>query len=86
MPLLRPEVGQQVRCSRPYRHQASSQALAQSFGHSIKQGGMMTDFERIELAFDILDNCRLHDTDGSLVLLEVDRKLWEQFTEDDKDE
>ena len=47
---------------------------------------MMTDFERVQLAFDILDNCRLHDTDGSLVLLEVDRKLWEQFTKDDSDE
>jgi hypothetical protein len=41
MPLLRPEVGQQVRGCCPYRHQASSQALAQSFGHSIKQGGVM---------------------------------------------
>ena len=40
----------------------------------------MTDQERAELAFAILDNCRLHDTDGSLVLLEVDRKLWEAFT------
>ena len=40
----------------------------------------MTDQERVELAFDILDNCRAHDQDGSLVLLEVDRKLWEAFT------
>jgi hypothetical protein len=40
---------------------------------------MMTDQERAELAFAILDNCRLHDTDGSLVLLEVDKKLWEAF-------
>jgi hypothetical protein len=39
----------------------------------------MTDFERIEMAFDILDNCRVHDVDGSLVLLAVDRKLWEEF-------
>jgi hypothetical protein len=46
---------------------------------------MMTDFEKIEMAFDILDNCRVHDQDGSLVLLEVDRKLWEQFTEDEGD-
>ena len=45
----------------------------------------MTDFERIELAFDILDNCRVHDQDGSLVLLEVDRKLWEKFKGEDDD-
>jgi hypothetical protein len=43
----------------------------------------MTDFERMEMAFDILDNCRVHDQDGSLVLLEVDRKLWEEFKEND---
>jgi hypothetical protein len=43
----------------------------------------MTDFERIEMAFDILDNCRVHAQDGSLVLLEVDRKLWEEFKEND---
>jgi hypothetical protein len=60
--------------------------LAAPLGQPVKQGGVMTDFERIELAFDILDNCRLHDTDGSLVLLEVDRELWEQFTKDDADE
>jgi hypothetical protein len=47
---------------------------------------MMTDFEKMEMAFDILDNCRVHDTDGSLVLLEVDRKLWEQFNGDGEDE
>jgi len=46
----------------------------------------MTDFEKIELAFDILDNCRVHDVDGSLVLLEVDRKLWEQFNSIEDDE
>ena len=47
----------------------------------------MTDFERIEMAFDILDNCVVHDQDGSLVLLAVDRKLWEEFKgeEDDDD-
>ncbi len=39
----------------------------------------MADFGKIELAFDILENCRVHDVDGSLVLLEVDRKLWEKF-------
>jgi hypothetical protein len=46
----------------------------------------MTDFERIELAFDILENCRVHDQDGSLVLLEVDRKLWEEFKGEEDDE
>ena len=46
----------------------------------------MTDFEKIKMAFDILDNCRVYDTDGGLVLLEVDRKLWEQFNEDEGDE
>jgi hypothetical protein len=45
----------------------------------------MSDFERIKLAFDILDNCRVHDQEGSLVLLEVDRKLWEQFKGEDDD-
>ena len=39
----------------------------------------MTDHGRVALAFDILDNCRVHNQDGSLVLLEVDRKLWEAF-------
>jgi len=46
----------------------------------------MTDFERIELAFDILDNCRVHDQEGSLVLLEVDRKLWEEFKSEEEDD
>ena len=46
----------------------------------------MTDFERIEMAFDILDNCRVHDQDGSLVLLEVDRKLWEEFKSEEEDD
>jgi hypothetical protein len=43
----------------------------------------MTDFERIEMAFDILENCVVHDVDGSLVLLAVDRKLWEEFKGED---
>jgi hypothetical protein len=46
----------------------------------------MTDFERIEMAFNILENCRVHDVDGSLVLLEVDRKLWEEFKGEDDDD
>jgi hypothetical protein len=46
----------------------------------------MTDFERIEMAFDILDNCRVHDIDGSLVLLEVDRKLWGEFKGEEEGE
>jgi hypothetical protein len=46
----------------------------------------MTDFERIEMAFDILDNCVVHDQDGDLVLLAVDRKLWEEFKSEDDDE
>jgi len=46
----------------------------------------MTDFERIEMAFDILENCVVHDVDGSLVLLEVDRKLWEEFKGEEDDE
>jgi hypothetical protein len=45
----------------------------------------MTDFEKIEMAFDILDNCRVHAVDGSLVLLEVDRKLWEEFKSEEDD-
>ncbi len=46
----------------------------------------MTDFERIEMAFDILENCVVHDVDGSLVLLEVDRKLWEEFKGEEEGE
>ena len=46
----------------------------------------MTDFEKIEMAFDILENCVVHDVDGSLVLLEVDRKLWEEFKGEEEGE
>lgn len=46
----------------------------------------MTDFERIQMAFDILDNCREHDREGDLVLLEVDRSLWDKFNEEQDDE
>ena len=42
----------------------------------------MNDFERIEMAFDILDNCREYDRDGDVVLVEVDRELWDKFNEE----
>ena len=80
MPLLRSEVGQQVRGCCPYRHQASSQALAAPLGQPVKQGGvMMTD--RAEVAIAMVDEGRLIDWDNSLVVLEVSRELYEQFKE-----
>ena len=45
----------------------------------------MTDQEKIQMAFDILDNCREHDRDGGVVLLEVDAELWDRFNEEDDD-
>ena len=45
----------------------------------------MTDFERVQMAFDILDNCREYDRDGGTVLVEIDRDLWDRFNEEEKE-
>jgi len=47
---------------------------------------MMTDQEKVQMAFDILDNCREYDRDGSVVLVEVDAELWDKFNEEMDDE
>jgi hypothetical protein len=46
----------------------------------------MTDFERVQMAFDMLDNCREYARDGDTVLVEIDRDLWDRFNEEDDDE
>jgi hypothetical protein len=39
----------------------------------------MTEERRIELALAMMDEGRLIDTDGSVVLIEVSRELYEEF-------
>ena len=46
----------------------------------------MTDQERIEMAFDILDNCLEYARSGDTVLVAIDRELWEKFKQEDDDE
>ena len=49
-------------------------------------GGRMTDQGKVQIAFDMLDNCCVHDMDNSLVLLTVDQKLWEEFSRENDNE
>ena len=46
----------------------------------------MTDQEKVQMAFDILDNCREYDRDGDTVLVEIDRDLWDRFNEENEDD
>jgi len=39
----------------------------------------MSDEERIELAFDILEDAEVIQSFGDAVWLKIDRELWEEF-------
>ena len=39
----------------------------------------MTDFEKCELAFDILEYAEVVEPDGGKVVLKVDAKMWNKF-------
>ena len=45
----------------------------------------MTDFEKVELAFDILENAEVMQVFDDDVWIKVDREMWNEFTgvEDD---
>ena len=43
----------------------------------------MTDFERIELAFDMLEDAEVMQVFDDEVWIKVDRKLWEEFKGED---
>lgn len=52
----------------------------------------MTDFEKIELAFDMLEDAEVMQEFDDCVWVKIDREMWEQFNsveddeEDDDDE
>jgi hypothetical protein len=44
----------------------------------------MTDFEKIEMAFDILENAEVMQEFDDCVWIKVDRKLWEEFKNEEE--
>jgi len=45
----------------------------------------MTDFEKIELAFDLLEDAEVMQEFDDSVWIKVDRKMWEQFNASDEE-
>ena len=45
----------------------------------------MTDFEKIELAFDLLEDAEVMQEFDDSVWIKVDREMWEQFNASDKE-
>ena len=45
----------------------------------------MTDFEKIELAFDLLEDAEVMQEFDDSVWIKVDREMWEQFNARDKE-
>jgi hypothetical protein len=41
----------------------------------------MSDFEKAELAFDILEYAEVIKPEGDAVLIKVDKKMWDKFME-----
>ena len=48
----------------------------------------MTDFEKVELAFDILENAEVMQVFDDDVWIKVDREMWNEFNsiEDEEDD
>jgi hypothetical protein len=46
----------------------------------------MTDFERIEMAFDLLEDAEVMQVFDDDVWIKVDREMWEQFNASDDEE
>lgn len=48
----------------------------------------MTDFEKVELAFDILENAEVMQVFDDDVWIKVDREMWNEFNgvEDDEED
>lgn len=44
------------------------------------------DFEKAELAFDILEYAEVVEPVGDLVLIKVDKKMWDKFNEENEDD
>tara|TARA_R110000868_G_scaffold410524_1_gene698967 strand:+ start:915 stop:1064 length:150 start_codon:yes stop_codon:yes gene_type:complete len=43
----------------------------------------MTDFEKIELAFDLLEDAEVMQVFDDVVWIKVDREMWEEFKGED---
>ena len=46
---------------------------------------MMTDFEKIELAFDMLEDAEVMQEFDDCVWVKIDREMWEQFNASDEE-
>jgi len=46
----------------------------------------MTDFEKIELAFDMLEDAEVMQEFDDCVWVKIDREMWEQFNSVEDDE
>lgn len=46
----------------------------------------MTDFEKIELAFDMLEDAEVMQEFDDCVWVKIDREMWEQFNASDEED